>query len=323
MSRFMWPLRVVGAGLLAATAAIHLDLYLTGYRTIPTIGWMFLLQVIVAFALALAVLAAPLVARSTWLPAAAAAAGAGFAIATLGGYLLSLWVGLFGFREVRTTAGIVAGIIDVAAFAVLALLTAASLPASAAAPAHAARTPTSVPAARAAGGSSATAPAATSPERAGWAGKLHRYALPAVAAASVAAFVVLGISVATANGSSGGSATSGTALIKTTSIHGVTVLTNSSGRTLYWFAPDSSSASACYGTCAVYWPPVYGKPTVASGVTGVTGKLGTIHRNDGTTQATYNGHPLYTYVSDTAPGDATGNNVNLNGGYWYEMKAAG
>jgi hypothetical protein len=55
-----WPwrlgLRLAGAGLLAAAGAIHLDLYLTGYRTIPTIGWLFLLQVIAAFALALAVL---------------------------------------------------------------------------------------------------------------------------------------------------------------------------------------------------------------------------------------------------------------------------
>jgi hypothetical protein len=50
-------LRVAGAGLLAATAAIHLDLYLTGYRTIPTIGWLFLLQVVAAFVLAVAVLA--------------------------------------------------------------------------------------------------------------------------------------------------------------------------------------------------------------------------------------------------------------------------
>ena len=50
-------LRVAGAGLLIAAGAIHLDLYLTGYRTIPTIGWLFLLQVIVAFGLALAVLA--------------------------------------------------------------------------------------------------------------------------------------------------------------------------------------------------------------------------------------------------------------------------
>ena len=44
-------LRVAGAALLAATGGIHLELYLTGYRSIPTIGWLFLLQVIVAFAL--------------------------------------------------------------------------------------------------------------------------------------------------------------------------------------------------------------------------------------------------------------------------------
>ena len=111
-------LRVAGAGLLIATAAIHLDLYLTGYRTIPTIGWLFLLQVIAAFGLALAVLAIP--GRFVLARRLAAAAGAGFALATLGGYLLSVWIGLFGFKEVRTTAGIVAGVIEVAAFVVLA-----------------------------------------------------------------------------------------------------------------------------------------------------------------------------------------------------------
>src|SRR5271170_5717108 len=105
-------LRVIGAGLLFATGAIHLDLYLTGYKTIPTIGWLFLLQVITAFGLGAIVL----VSRSRL----AAAAGAGFAIATLGGYLLSLRFSLFGFREVRTTAGIVAGVIEVATFAALA-----------------------------------------------------------------------------------------------------------------------------------------------------------------------------------------------------------
>ena len=63
-------LRVAGGGLLIATAAIHLDLYLTGYRTIPTIGWLFLLQVIAAFGLGLAVLAIPgrLVLRAGWPP---------------------------------------------------------------------------------------------------------------------------------------------------------------------------------------------------------------------------------------------------------------
>ena len=109
-------LRLAGAGLLVAAGAIHLDLYLTGYRSIPVIGWLFLLQVIAAFGLGAAVLA-----TGGWL---AAAAGAGFALATLGGYLLSLWIGLFGFTEVRTTAGIIAGIIDVAAFAALTALAA-------------------------------------------------------------------------------------------------------------------------------------------------------------------------------------------------------
>ena len=98
-------LRLAGAGLLAATAAIHLDLYLTGYRSIPTIGGLFLLQVIAAFALAAAVLATAFARRDGLVPRLVAAAGAGFAVATLGGYLLSLWIGLFGFREVRTRPG--------------------------------------------------------------------------------------------------------------------------------------------------------------------------------------------------------------------------
>jgi hypothetical protein len=107
-------LRVAGAGLLAATGAIHLDLYLTGYRSIPVIGWLFLLQVIAAFGLAAAVLVSG--------SRLAAAAGAGFALSTLGGYLLSVWIGLFGFKEIRTTSGIVAGVIEVAAFVALAVL---------------------------------------------------------------------------------------------------------------------------------------------------------------------------------------------------------
>jgi hypothetical protein len=68
-------LRVAGAGLLAVTGAIHLDLYLTGYRSIPVIGWLFLLQVIAAFGLAGAVLVSG--------SRLAAAAGAGFALSTL------------------------------------------------------------------------------------------------------------------------------------------------------------------------------------------------------------------------------------------------
>src|ERR1700760_1858972 len=90
-------LRVAGSGLLIATAAIHLDLYLTGYRTIPTIGWRFLLQAIPRFARGRAVLAIPRRLAAGVPARLAAAAGAGFALATLAGYLLSVWTGLFGF----------------------------------------------------------------------------------------------------------------------------------------------------------------------------------------------------------------------------------
>ena len=98
------------------------------------------------------------------------------------------------------------------------------------------------------------------------------------------------------------------------------VLTNSQGLTLYWFAPDTPTTSKCTGSCATYWPPVKGPATAGSGV---TGRLGTITRSDGTTQATYDGHPLYTYVADTAPGQNKGNGLNISGGLWYEMTVSG
>ncbi|HJZ09252.1 MAG TPA: hypothetical protein VJ283_14295 [Trebonia sp.] len=97
-------------------------------------------------------------------------------------------------------------------------------------------------------------------------------------------------------------------------------MTNSKGLTLYWFVPDTSTTSKCTGSCATYWPPVKGPATAGAGVTGT---LGTITRSDGTKQATYDGHPLYTYVGDTAPGQAKGNALNLSGGLWYEMTVSG
>jgi predicted lipoprotein with Yx(FWY)xxD motif len=111
----------------------------------------------------------------------------------------------------------------------------------------------------------------------------------------------------------GSSSSSGTTL-KTTTINGTTVLTNSAGFTVYWFAIDTSNKSNCTGSCSTYWPPVKGPATAGSGVTGT---LSTITRSDGTTQATYDGHPLYTYVGDTAPGQNKGN------GLWYEATPSG
>jgi predicted lipoprotein with Yx(FWY)xxD motif len=278
--------RVAGAGLLAATGGMHLDLYLTGYRSIPVIGWLFLLQVIAAFSLAAAVLVTG--------SRLAAAGGAGFALSTLGGYLLSVRAGLFGFTEVRTTAGIVAGVIEVAAFAVLAVL--AATPAG---PGQAPR-----PA------SSRASPLAS--QRAGIPGSGL-----VIAGLCLAALVLLGIAVAGAGGP--GPATAGGEL-KTARIGAATVLTNAKGFALYWFAPDTATTSNCTGSCAVYWPPVSGPVTAGPGV---TGRIGTITRPDGSAQATYNGHPLYAYVGDTRPGQAHGNALNLNGGLWHEVIIAG
>jgi predicted lipoprotein with Yx(FWY)xxD motif len=103
-------------------------------------------------------------------------------------------------------------------------------------------------------------------------------------------------------------------------IGGQQVLTNAQGMTLYWFAIDTSTTSKCAGPCASYRPPVKGPVTAGSGVTGT---LGTITRPGGATQATYDGHTLYTYVGDTAPGQAKGNGQNLSGGVWYEMTVSG
>ncbi len=100
-----------------------------------------------------------------------------------------------------------------------------------------------------------------------------------------------------------------------------TVLTNAQGFTVYWFAKDSSTTSACAGACAAAWPPVLGMPRAASGVK-LGGTLGEIKRPDGTMQATYDGHPLYLFAGDRAPGQANGNGVDGFGALWYAIKIA-
>jgi predicted lipoprotein with Yx(FWY)xxD motif len=285
-------LRIAGGGLLIAVAAIHLDLYVTGYESIPTIGGLFLFQVIVAFVLGFAVLATG--------SRLVAAAGAGFALATLGGYLLSVWIGLFGFKEVRTTAGIAAGVIEVAAFAVLAVLAVRPRPSG-----------------RPSRHLALGGPAGT------WLNAGAPGAVAAAAGVSVIALVLLGVAVAGAGGPTGAGPPAGPtagAVLKTAQVDSTTVIANGKGFTLYWFAPDTPTKSNCSGTCAQYWPPVTGKPAAGPGV---TGPVGTITRSDGSTQATYDGHPLYTYIGDSAPGQANGNNLNLNGGLWHEVTVSG
>ena len=219
----------------------------------------------------------------------AAAASAALALSTLGAYLLAVWIGLFGFKEIRTRAGIAAGLIEVAAFATLALAVVTADPAR-----H-----------------------SDAPRRAR-AQSAMSLVVGAVSAVSVAALALLGVAVVSADGSPLAVADVG-ATLKTARIGSVDVLTNADGLTLYWFAPDTSTGSKCFGSCATYWPPVSGSPAAGPGV---TGKLGTIKRPGGGLQATYNGHPLYTYIGDSAPGQANGNDLDLNGGFWYDIRVS-
>src|ERR1700759_258752 len=144
----------------------------------------------------------------------------------------------------------------------------------------------------------------------------------AAAAAVLAACGSSGTSSAGGSGStSTGSpvATTGGSSLKTATIGGATVLTSSKGFTLYSSAPDTSTKSNCNGTCAQNWPPVKG-PATASGVTGT---VGTIKRSDCSVQAPFDGPPLYTFVGDTAPGQAKGNGLNAAGGLWREITTSG
>lgn len=101
------------------------------------------------------------------------------------------------------------------------------------------------------------------------------------------------------------------------------IIVDSKGLTLYDFHKDKGTTSACYGGCAQVWPPLTteGKPQAGEGA--MASKLGTTERKDGTTQVTYAGHPLYTYVQDKKPGDATGNDFTSFGGEWYALQPSG
>ena len=104
-----------------------------------------------------------------------------------------------------------------------------------------------------------------------------------------------------------------------TTFNGKKVLTNAHGMAVYWFAPDTSTKSACAGSCLKYWPLV---PGPAAAGAGIHGTLGVITTN-GVQQVTYRGHPLYTYVADTSPGMDKGNGLNASGGLWWAMTANG
>ena len=151
----------------------------------------------------------------------------------------------------------------------------------------------------------------------------HAKVLLAAAAAAVVLAACSSSGTSSGTSSAGGRSSSPAAAaaggLKTANIGGVAVLTNAKGFTLYSFAPDTPTTSKCNGACAQNWPPVTGPASAA----GVTGTFGTIKRSDGSVQATFDGHPLYAFAGDTAPGQAKGNGLNVAGGLWHEITTSG
>ena len=162
----------------------------------------------------------------------------------------------------------------------------------------------------------------------------------AVGIAAAAALAVAGCGSSSSGGQSSGaygaygapkSATTGSSAAKPSGAAAVGVansnlgeiLVDAKGQTLYLFEKDTGTASTCDGACASAWPPLTtsGKPTAGAGVT--ASKLGTTKRSDGSSEVTYNGHPLYTFEGDSAPGQTTGQGSTAFGAPWYVLSAAG
>jgi predicted lipoprotein with Yx(FWY)xxD motif len=101
------------------------------------------------------------------------------------------------------------------------------------------------------------------------------------------------------------------------------VLVDRHGRTLYLFARDAGTVSACTGACAVNWPPLRVRGTPVAGTGARQSDVGTTARPDGISQLTYNGHPLYTFANDKKPGDTNGEGINAFGGSWFAVSPAG
>ena len=113
-------------------------------------------------------------------------------------------------------------------------------------------------------------------------------------------------------------ATGRAAALKVIRTRAGTVLASSRGLTLYYYAEDKpgSGKSMCTGSCATAWPPLAAPVKAPAGVR-LPGRLRTITRPNGLKQVTLNGYPLYLYIGDKAPGQATGNGI---GGAWHVIK---
>jgi predicted lipoprotein with Yx(FWY)xxD motif len=107
--------------------------------------------------------------------------------------------------------------------------------------------------------------------------------------------------------------------VKIAKVKGDTLMVDTAnGKTVYAFSPDTATTSACNTNCDTLWPPVTATGTVPATVQGI--KLTTLTRSDGTKQVVANGHPVYTFSGDTAPGQTNGEGV---AGKWYYVNEKG
>ena len=120
------------------------------------------------------------------------------------------------------------------------------------------------------------------------------------------------------------SATSKPATVKTGTSSLGRIVVDGQSHTLYLFQKDKGSKSSCSGACAQNWPPLLTKGTPKAGPSAKASLLGTTKRADGTTQVTYNKHPLYTFVGDAGKrARPTGARLTAFGGRWYVVAAKG
>ena len=118
-------------------------------------------------------------------------------------------------------------------------------------------------------------------------------------------------------------AASSGALASVTSTPLGSILVDSAGKTIYFFAIDSPNHSACTGACLSYWPIVTAPTTIPTSVPGVTAKLGSFTRPDGKKQLTIDSLPVYTFSGDSGPGKTSGQGTNFFGGRWWVVSPAG
>jgi predicted lipoprotein with Yx(FWY)xxD motif len=101
-----------------------------------------------------------------------------------------------------------------------------------------------------------------------------------------------------------------------------TMLFNDKGQAIYIWELEESTTAECYKDCAEVWPPVLtdGAPHAEGGVSKEL--LGTTERTDGSTQVTYNGHPLYYYAHEGV-GEVKCHNISTHGGLWWVIQPSG